>query len=64
MGVLAYLATGVDIDWGVAPALMLGAVCGVPLSAMVVKRMKIRGFTLVVGAATLILGLFTLYKLL
>jgi hypothetical protein len=30
---------------------------------MAVKRMKIRGFTLIVGVATLILGLFTLYRL-
>jgi CTP synthase (UTP-ammonia lyase) len=29
----------------------------------VVKRMKLKNFTLIVGAATLILGLFTLYRL-
>lgn len=64
VAVLAYLVTGVEIDWGAAPALTLGAVCSVPLSAIAVKHMKLRGFTLIVGATTLILGLFTLYKLL
>lgn len=63
VAVLAYLVTGVDINWSAAPPLMLGALCSVPLSAMAVKRMKIRGFTLIVGAATLILGLYTLYRL-
>lgn len=63
-GVLAYLLAGARINWGVAPLLTLGAVCGVPLSAMAVRRMKIRGFTLIVGAGTLILGLLTLYRLL
>ncbi len=64
VGVLAYLATGTGIDWAMAPVLILGALCSVPFSTMAVKRMNLRRFTLVVGAGTLILGLFTLYNLL
>ncbi len=64
VGVLAYLFTGAEIDWVAAPVLTLGAVCSVPFSAMAVRRMKLGGFTLLVGAGTLVLGLFTLYKLL
>lgn len=64
VGVLAYLLAGVEMDWTAAPVLTLGAVCSVPLSAMAVKRMKMGNFTLIIGAATLILGLITLCKLL
>lgn len=64
VGVLAYLAAGTGIDWTAAPALILGAMCSVPFSALAVKRMNLRRFTLVVGTGTLILGLFTLYNLL
>lgn len=62
-GVLTYLFAGVEIDWGAAPVLTLGAVCSVPLSALAVKRMKTGNFTLIIGAATLALGLLTLYNL-
>jgi uncharacterized membrane protein YfcA len=57
VGVLAYLAAGTGIDWTAAPALILGAMCCVPFSALAVKRMNPAAFTLVVGTGTLILGL-------
>ncbi len=41
---------------------MVGAVASVPLSAILVKRINTRKFTLVIGIVTTLLGCLTLYK--
>jgi len=64
VGVLIYLIyTNHIIDWGLAPSLVVGAVLSVPLAAYTVKRFKEGLLRLIVGIATLVLGIVTLGKL-
>lgn len=64
VGVITYLIfTNHTIEWGLAPSLVLGAVLSVPFAAYTVKKFKGRHLKLIVGIATLILGLITLGKL-
>lgn len=64
VGVIAYLAyTDHTIDWRLAPSLVLGAILSVPLAAYTVKKIKALRLKLIVGIATLVLGLVTLGKL-
>ncbi len=51
------------INWELAAALTLGAVLSVPFSALTVKRIRMRRMTTVIGGATLLLGLLTLFGL-
>lgn len=62
VGVITYLIMGTDINWNIAPPLLLGAVASVPLSAMLVKKINTEKFTLVIGIVTTLLGCLTLYK--
>lgn len=62
IGVLTYLIMGAEIDWSIAPPLLVGAFAGVPISAALVKKINPEKFTLVIGIATTLLGLLTLYK--
>lgn len=62
VGVTAYFVFGAQADWNLAPYLVVGALMSVPLSAYSVKRINAAKFTLVIGLATVILGLFTLWK--
>lgn len=62
VGVCTFLLVGTKFDWNVTLPLLAGAVASVPLATIVVKRMKMKRFTLIVGTTTVILGLFTLYK--
>jgi uncharacterized membrane protein YfcA len=64
VGVITYLLfTNHTIEWGLAPSLVLGAVLSVPFAAYTVKKFKGKHLKLIVGIATLILGLVTLGKL-
>jgi uncharacterized membrane protein YfcA len=64
VGVITYLIyTDHIIEWNLAPSLILGAILSVPIAAYTVKKFKGGKLRLVVGIATLILGLFTLGKL-
>jgi uncharacterized membrane protein YfcA len=64
VGVIAYAVTGNGgVDWSLAPSLVLGAVCSVPLAALTVKKLPMRGMRWSIGAATTVLGLVTLGKL-
>ncbi|MFH1447685.1 MAG: sulfite exporter TauE/SafE family protein [Candidatus Micrarchaeota archaeon] len=63
VGVLLYLAIGTEIDWTLAPYLIIGAVVSVPLSAYSVKVMNEKNLIKYVGILTVLLGLFTLFKL-
>lgn len=62
VGVTTYLVMGTDINWGIAPPLLAGAVVSVPLSALLVKKINTVKFTLVIGIVTTLLGCLTLYK--
>lgn len=64
VGVITYFAyTNHTIDWRLAPSLVLGAILSVPLAAYTVKKFKATYLKVIVGIATLILGLLTLVKL-
>lgn len=64
VGVITYFAfTNHSIDWHLAPSLVMGALLSVPFAALTVKKVKERGLKLIVGVATLILGMFTLGKI-
>ena len=62
VGVCTFLLLGTEFNWTLTLALLAGAVASVPFSTRVVKNLKVKNFTLIVGTATVILGLFTLYK--
>jgi uncharacterized membrane protein YfcA len=63
VGIIAYLVLNSNIDWVLAPFLVIGGVLSVPLSAYTVKKMKTKSLTLVIGIITIILGSLTLVKL-
>lgn len=63
VGVITYFIVGTDVDWGLAPYLVMGSLFSVPLSVYTVKRMPVKQFTLIIGIATTLLGIFSLYKL-
>ena len=62
IGVLTYLIMGTEVNWMIAPPLVVGAIASVPLSARLVKNISTDKFTLIIGIATTILGCLTLYK--
>ena len=59
-GVSAYILTNSIIDWTLAPYLLIGAVCSVPLSAYTVKKIRIEKMRVLIGIAILVLGIVTL----
>jgi len=64
VGVIAYLLyTNHTIQWRLAPSLIVGAILSVPFAAFTVQKIKANHLRLIVGIATLILGLFTLGKI-
>ena len=64
IAVAAFILFGESvIDWELAGFLTVGAVLSVPLSAFSVKKMQLENMATLIGAATLILGLFTLWEL-
>lgn len=63
VGVGAYLLIKGDINWSLAPYLVVGAVLSVPLSAYSVKVIKTDKLRIVIGIVTLVLGVFTISKL-
>jgi len=64
VGVITYLAfTNHIVDWSLSPSLIIGAVLSVPVAAYTVKKFNGGSLRLIVGIATLLLGLFTLWKL-
>ncbi len=64
VGVATYLVfTNHSIEWDLAPSLVIGAVLSVPFAALTVKKFRAGQLKLIVGVATLILGLLTLGKI-
>lgn len=63
VGVISYvLISGQQVRWHLAPSLALGAILSVPLAAYTVKRFPAKKIKLLVGVATLVLGIVTLGK--
>ena len=58
-----YVFTNHTVDWSLSPSLILGALLSVPFAAYTVKRFKGGFLRIIVGIATLVLGLFTLGNL-
>lgn len=63
VGVLTYFIVGTQVNWILAPYLVVGSLVSVPLSVYTVKKMPVKEFTLMIGIATILLGIFTLIKL-
>ncbi len=63
VGVITYFFISASVDWSLAPYLIIGALLSVPLSAYTVKKINLKKFTLIIGIATLCLGIFTLIKI-
>lgn len=64
VGVATYVAfTDHAVDWRLAPSLVLGAILSVPLATFAVKKFKTNRLRLLVGITTLVLGAWTLLKI-
>lgn len=64
VGVVTYVSfTDHIVDWHLAPSLVLGAILSVPFATFAVKKFASLYLKLIVGVATLILGLVSLAKL-
>lgn len=63
VGVLAYVAMGKAVAWQLAVPLTLGALLSVPIATVTVRHLPEHLMRGLVGAATLLLGLITLLKL-
>ncbi|MBN1516661.1 sulfite exporter TauE/SafE family protein [Candidatus Sumerlaeota bacterium] len=62
-GLIAYLAAGKSIGWGLALPLCAGAMMSVPLSTLTVKRVSEIAMRRAVGIASLGLGIFAVSKI-
>jgi len=63
VGLIAYLVAGNDpTGWKLVPAIMLGAVLSVPLSARSVRRIRTDLLTLAIAGLTIVLGILTLVQ--
>ena len=63
IGVITYFILGTNVDWMLAPYLITGSLISVPLSVYTVQRMPVKQFISAIGAATTLLGLFSLFRL-
>ena len=63
VGVCAYFFMKGNVDWKLAPYLVIGAVLSVPLSAYSVKLIKSNRLRVIIGIVTILLGIFTISKL-
>ncbi len=62
VGVVMYLLIGKEINWRLAPWIIVGAVASVPLSAKSVKFISERKLKFAIAIVTILLGCFTIYK--
>ncbi|MBU4265977.1 MAG: sulfite exporter TauE/SafE family protein [Candidatus Altiarchaeales archaeon] len=63
VAVIAYSVTGRAI-WVLAPYLLIGSILSVPLSTFTVKIIKGKQLRMIIGIATIILGIFTIITVL
>ena len=63
IAVIIFLAASDSrVGWELTPWLLIGSAASVPFAVHTVKRLKSRRLALYIGAATLLLGLFTIYS--
>lgn len=62
-GIILYLLTKKEIDWILAPYLVIGAILVLPLAAYTVKKVKTKKFRKYVGFLTIVLGSISLIRL-
>ncbi len=63
VGLIIYIILGANIDWSLAPYLIIGGLLSVPLAGWTVKKMKTNYLRIIIGITTLSLGIVTLYKI-
>ena len=63
IGLIGYLLTVGISNWSIAISICLGAILATPLSAFTVSRAKERKLITIIGIAIVLIGSFTLYKL-
>ena len=63
VGLSGYLMTVGIGDWALTASICLGAIIATPLSAYTVSRTRERRLTVVIGIAIILIGSFTLFKL-
>ena len=63
VGIIAYFVLSKNVNWFLAPSLVLGAVFSVPFSAFIVKKMYERSLRIFIGLLTISLGAATLIKI-
>jgi uncharacterized membrane protein YfcA len=62
VGVIMYLLIGTDVNWRLAPWIVIGAVASVPLSAKSVRLISERKLKLAIAILTILLGGYTIYN--
>ena len=62
VGVVVFVLSPELIDWKLAPSLIVGALCSVPFSTLIVKKLPTKALKISIGSLTLILGIVTLLK--
>ncbi|HPD45755.1 MAG TPA: sulfite exporter TauE/SafE family protein [Anaerohalosphaeraceae bacterium] len=62
VGVAAYLLTSQQVDWGLAPYVVIGAVLSVPLSARSVRFIGEKQLKLAIAVLTIMLGTVTIVQ--
>lgn len=62
VGVISYFILKKDINWMLAPYLIIGAVISVPLSAFTVRKMNTKFLKYIIGVVVILLGLLTLWN--
>ncbi len=60
VGLVAYLALGRQINWGLTLPLLAGAIMSVPVATLTVRRLPEKGLRAAVGVVTLLLGALAL----
>lgn len=62
VAVIMYFFIEKNVDWQLAPYLIIGAVLSVPLSGFLVKKFPMKKLTVIIGITTILLGGWTLIK--
>lgn len=63
VGLVVYFISGSNIDWSLAPYLLIGGVFSIPLSGLTVKKISSINLRKTIGLATIVLGTYTLIKI-
>lgn len=64
VGVIVFIVAPGSVDWSLAPSLIIGAMLSVPFSTVIVKKLPTKTLKIIIAVLTIILGAYTLYKVL